>query len=425
MVIDIDDFKQEIECVYKEERYSVRDNGAVLRHCRDGKKPRLIDNQWTFGKPNDKNYLIIATEMIHRIVATAFHGAPPTEQHIIDHIDTNRHNNRPENLRWFTKLENILRNPVTRKKIEFICGCSAEEFLANPAKYREKFQNSNYAWMRSVSEQEAEVCLKNFQTWAESGNRPSGGSLGEWVFMPDLTQYEQGIEDVFKQVESKSGICRKALCSNNKMRGNYFDARVYATKLLRSKLNLTDYQIGKLIGISSTTVKLYLEVCEDRYSPDYHEVREREFQKRLEIAPESLVQKNWGTKSDFPCCPKNVIDNPIAEYATRLESGAIFFQNTFYFTTVLEKVIIDNGNSLLILYAITKKENDNERWGIMKVTFECGKFVHEIIPNYNGTLEHYWLIDVENHFKSIVEGNEWFPLYDSQGKEFNGDYLPL
>ena len=61
----------------------------------------------------------------------------------------------------------------------------------------------------------------------------------------------------------------------------------------------------------------------------------------------------------------------------------------------------------------------------MRITFENEKFVHEIIPNYNGTLEHYWLIDTENHFKSIIDGVDWTPLYDSQGREFKGDYMPL
>ena len=61
----------------------------------------------------------------------------------------------------------------------------------------------------------------------------------------------------------------------------------------------------------------------------------------------------------------------------------------------------------------------------MKIIFENEKFVHEIIPNYNNTLEHYWLIDVENHFKSIVKGCKWVPLYYSQGREFKGDYMPL
>lgn len=109
------DFKREVECVYKDEHYSVRDNGAVLRHARKGKRLRKYDNQWTFGKPNNNGYMLIVSEVVHRIVAYAFLGEPPTAQHIVDHIDTNRQNNRPENLRWLTKLENILNNPITVK----------------------------------------------------------------------------------------------------------------------------------------------------------------------------------------------------------------------------------------------------------------------------------------------------------------------
>lgn len=59
---DVNDFKQEIECIYKDEKYSVRDNGAVFRYPRDGKRPRKYDNFWTFGKPNDKHgYMEIAS----------------------------------------------------------------------------------------------------------------------------------------------------------------------------------------------------------------------------------------------------------------------------------------------------------------------------------------------------------------------------
>jgi hypothetical protein len=49
---DINDFTREVECIYKDERYAVRDNGAVFRYPRDGKRPRKYDNFWTFGKPN-------------------------------------------------------------------------------------------------------------------------------------------------------------------------------------------------------------------------------------------------------------------------------------------------------------------------------------------------------------------------------------
>jgi hypothetical protein len=87
---NLEDFDKEIECFYKEERYAVRDNGAVLRYPINGKKKRPTDNNWTFGKLNLKSgYLEIAAVRIHRIVATAFHGEPPTKEHVVDHIDTN------------------------------------------------------------------------------------------------------------------------------------------------------------------------------------------------------------------------------------------------------------------------------------------------------------------------------------------------
>jgi hypothetical protein len=96
----IDDFNEEKIVVYKEETYSVRDNGAILRHPKKEGKKRQLDGIWTFGKTNPRRgYLEIASVSIHRIIATAFHGSPPTSQHVVDHIDTNRQNNRPENPR--------------------------------------------------------------------------------------------------------------------------------------------------------------------------------------------------------------------------------------------------------------------------------------------------------------------------------------
>ena len=158
-MVNINDFKREAECIYKDERYSVRDNGAVLRHPRDGKRPRPTDDQWTFGKPNDKTgYMEIASVRVHRIVASAFHGEPPTKEHVVDHIDTNKRNNRPENLRWVTRLENVLLNPITAKRIAFVCG-SVEAFLADPAKYRHLFSEPYEQWMQTVSAEEAQISL--------------------------------------------------------------------------------------------------------------------------------------------------------------------------------------------------------------------------------------------------------------------------
>lgn len=187
-MVNVNHFEKESECFYKNEYYSVRDNGAVLRHSPTDKRTRPTDNKWTFGKLNIKTgYLEIASVRVHRIVATAFHGESPTKEHVVDHIDTNKQNNRPENLRWVTRLENILLNPITAKRIEIICG-SVEAFLANPSEFRDKFQNPDYKWMTTVSAEEAQACKERLLAWAESDKPLQGGSLGEWIFSREIIE---------------------------------------------------------------------------------------------------------------------------------------------------------------------------------------------------------------------------------------------
>lgn len=179
------DYNREVECTYKGERYSVRDNGVVLRHPREDKRKRKYDNEWTFGKQNSNGYMRIGSEVVHRIVATAFHGEPPNPQYIVDHIDTNRRNNRPENLRWLSRLENTLNNPITRKKIEFLCG-SVKAFLKDPSILKNhENEDPNFEWMRNVSSEEARNSLKRMSDWAKNNDDNSSskkGALGEWIY---------------------------------------------------------------------------------------------------------------------------------------------------------------------------------------------------------------------------------------------------
>ena len=163
----IDIFEEEKQCEYRGEVYSVRDNGAVMRHPREGKKPRSLDNIWTFGKiDTQKGYPIISNVPIHRIVATAFLGEAPSKSHVVDHIDTNRQNNRPDNLRWVTRLENIVLNEITRKKLELLCGCSIEDILSNISILKDKHLTPNFSWMSAVSKEEAEKSLITYRNWA-------------------------------------------------------------------------------------------------------------------------------------------------------------------------------------------------------------------------------------------------------------------
>jgi len=182
-MISVDDFGCEKECRYHGETYSVRDNGAVKRHTQLGRKKRKLDNVWTFGKESEKTgYMEIAGERVHRIVAFAFLGKPPKNDYVVDHIDTNRRNNRPENLRWVTKLENVLNNPITRARIENICG-SIETFLANPSLLNgHENTDPNFNWMRTVSREEARASLERLTLWSKGEHKHQGGTIGEWIF---------------------------------------------------------------------------------------------------------------------------------------------------------------------------------------------------------------------------------------------------
>lgn len=175
-------FENEVDCSYRGENYCVRDNGSVLRRARRDQRKRPLDETWTFGNPSKSDgYMTISDHKIHRIVATAFHGEQPSKGHVVDHIDTNRRNNRPENLRWITRLENILLNPITAKRIESLYG-SIEEFLANPRNPKNGAVTPDFEWMRNVSPTEAEYSQRRMLKWAASEKPSTGGRLGDWIF---------------------------------------------------------------------------------------------------------------------------------------------------------------------------------------------------------------------------------------------------
>jgi hypothetical protein len=178
----LDNYGNEIEVEYRGERYRVRNNGAVYRLNQFRKRSRPLDKQWTFGRQDKSTgYHHLAGERVHRIVCVAFHGPPPSNQHVVDHIDTNRANNRPENLRWLTRLENALLNEITAHRIELAYG-SIEAFLADPSKPKGNTNFPDVSWMRTVSKDEAARTKSRFEAWAKSASVPSGGAIGEWLY---------------------------------------------------------------------------------------------------------------------------------------------------------------------------------------------------------------------------------------------------
>lgn len=118
-MITVDTYVNERECEFKGEKYIVRDNGAVMRLSKKNYRKRKLDNKWTFGV-GDKTtgYLKFSSIPIHRIIATAFLGSPKDSNYVVDHINTNRQDNTPGNLRWVTRFENVFLNPITCRNLD-------------------------------------------------------------------------------------------------------------------------------------------------------------------------------------------------------------------------------------------------------------------------------------------------------------------
>ena len=68
--------------------------------CGEIRKPSIfVSTLWR----DNRGYAI----PIHRLVALAFLGSPPSKEHVVAHCDGSRDNNHPWNLRWATQKENV------------------------------------------------------------------------------------------------------------------------------------------------------------------------------------------------------------------------------------------------------------------------------------------------------------------------------
>lgn len=92
--------------------YPVPDvEGAFVN--RKGDAARLIGGEPVayFGKPDPDGYLSMwvnkKNHAIHKLVCLTFHGPRPSPKHEVNHKNKDRADNRPGNLEWLTKRQNL------------------------------------------------------------------------------------------------------------------------------------------------------------------------------------------------------------------------------------------------------------------------------------------------------------------------------
>ena len=325
----INDYKEVKVCVYKDEHYSVRDNGAIMRHLREGKKARRDDGIWTFGLKNPQNgYMMLGQHRVHIIVATAFLGARDSKVYVVDHIDTNRCNNRVENLRWFTRLENALNNEITRNKIIYICG-SIEAFIENPSILRERLRLVNepsLEWMRTVTKEEAATAYENLRKfWEEQAKNPKplvGDNMNDSVY------------------RKQQAATQNVPTSSNKEN---------ASKIVGGK---SDYVVSN-DEWEQMTQSLRTPYPENDIHDEVVENEQRDGNYIMSQTPKAAQEIYF--MNDKPCfypqTPQEDTDTPLQAYANKLISGSVFWKNhEGKRDYVVEKCALSaSGNSLIVM----------------------------------------------------------------------------
>ena len=346
MAANISDYTREEVCVYKGRRYYVRDNGAIYRQCKEDGVKRKWDEEWTFGKFDPKTgYMLIGQERVHRIVCTAYHGEPVGDKNVVDHIDTNRCNNRPDNLRWVTRMENILNNPITMAKVELICG-SREAFIASPSLlFGHESEDPNFMWMRNVSPDEAKASYERWKAWAAKPieeRNPKGRGVGEWIYDKEKP------------------------ASRHSNRPHY--------------------------------VGPYDSWSEHKAAVEEMNIKQRELDYGLKdsLTP-GAKQLDWKTPTEFLLCPMLDEERTLECYLGKLEKGKPFLKNTLWSSEV-QDAGINHGDDAL--YVLTHQEKAVKPWAICRITYQDDAFIHESYGTYfkeDGGLKYF----------TIALGKEW------------------
>ena len=384
-MVDLNKYTRETTCEYKGELYSVRDNGAVMRHVREGKKARKLDNIWTFGKKSETNgYMTVCSHRVHIIVAKAFIPGNEDGKMIVDHIDTNRCNNRVENLRWLTRLENVLLNEATLKRVTYLCGGDIQKFIDNPSCLQDLTgDNQDIMWMRTVTPEEAKMAFERISSWAK---RPSSS---------------------FKMMQEREQI---------KNLEQWLD--IHKVKEERPKLDITD---GIVSQNNEYQKKSFIPELDEEYIKSANARKEQEAfaNTKSESFTKGALQIHFYEKLYFPLCPEASAAVNLDEYAKRLEIGKVIA----YSEDGKEYIIESLGWSWEWNY-IQVELKKQDKWDIpfcIHISIEEGKYLHS-----KGNFEAYLrFCDSPNVLQCGAKTQCYFPLCPKEGNISLEEYAEL
>ena len=399
-MVDINEYTRETTCEYKGELYSVRDNGAVMRHLREGKKARKLDDIWTFGTKDKANgYMMVNSHRVHIIVAKAFIPGNEDGKMVVDHIDTNRCNNRVENLRWVTRLENVLLNEATLKRVTYLCGGDIQKFIDNPSCLRDlSGDNQDIMWMRTVTAEEAKLAWERISAWSK---RPSS-TYKMMQKREDIKDFEQWL-DVHKvkdEHHTKDEDDIISLDSTNHSRSGIMEESVN--------------QYYGNIGISSNPE------LNERYVKRQNALNELEAfaNKKNESFTRGALQIHFHEKLYFPLCPEANVDITLDEYAKRLEEGKVIAYS-------------ENGNEYIIdsigwsfEWDFIQVEVKRDKWRIpfcIHIGIEDGKYLH----SQGEYKSNFRFCDSPNVLQCGAKTQCYFPLCPKEGNVSLEEYAEL
>ena len=96
----------------------------------------------------------------------------------------------------------------------------------------------------------------------------------------------------------------------------------------------------------------------------------------------NAAQRDWRIPSEFPCCPQKYSDDPLMSYAKNLIPGSLFCRNDTYSNLVSKFALSNDHQSLYIITESTEGEDAIKPWGLAKITYENGMFIHKSLHNF-------------------------------------------